>query len=139
MRTLRALVVDDEPDVREILSAFVRRHGFDVTSAEDGEKALQAVAERRPDAIFLDVMMPRMTGLQALERIREDDPDVPVVIVSANRDSETAEAALRLGAVNFVQKPFDKEEIGFVVRRIRAAIDEEADVAPVADLLQERR
>jgi len=139
MRTLRALVVDDEPDVREILAALIRRQGYEVTEARDGEEAVRARAEHRPDAIFLDVMMPKMTGLEALERIREEDPDVPVVIVSANRDEETAEAALRLGAVNFVQKPFDKEEIGFVVRRLRAAMDEEADVAAVGGLLQERR
>jgi CheY-like chemotaxis protein len=139
MRTLRALVVDDEPDVRSILAALIRRHGFEVTEGADGEEAVRVRAERRPDAIFLDVMMPKMTGLEALERIREEDPDVPVVIVSANHDEQTAEAALRLGAVNFVHKPFDKEEIGFVVRRLRAAMDEDADVAPVADLLQERR
>jgi CheY-like chemotaxis protein len=139
MRTLRALVADDEPDVRAILAALVRRQGFEVTEAQDGEEAVRVRATLRPDAIFLDVVMPRMTGLQALERIREEDPDVPVVIVSANKDPETAEEALRLGASNFVQKPFDKEEIGFVVRRLRAALDEEADVAAVADLVEERR
>jgi DNA-binding response OmpR family regulator len=138
-RTPTAIVVDDEPDVRGILAAIVARNGFEVTEGKDGEEAVRLASERRPDLIFLDVMMPKLTGLEALAQIREANPGVCVVLVSATASQEHAEEALRLGAVNFIQKPFDRREIGFVVQRIRAAIEEESDLQPVFDLLEERK
>jgi CheY-like chemotaxis protein len=131
--------VDDEADVRGILASLVAKHGFSVTEGKDGEEAVRLVAERRPDLVFLDVMMPKLTGLEALAQIREANPDVCVVLVSATASQEHVEEALRLGAVNFIQKPFDRREIGFVVQRIRTAIDEEADLQAVLGLLEERK
>jgi anti-sigma regulatory factor (Ser/Thr protein kinase) len=83
--------------------------------------------------------MPKKTGFEALSEIRDAEPDVPVVIVSAVDTPEASEQALRLGAVNFVRKPFDPEEIRFVVERIRGAMQEEADLRPTLRLLIERR
>jgi CheY-like chemotaxis protein len=132
-------VVDDEPDIRAVLAEIVRGQGFEVAEADNGADAVRLVGEKKPDLIFLDVMMPKMTGLEALAHIREVDPRVCVVVVSGTPEPEHLEEALRLGAVNFLHKPFDREEVAFVVRRLRAAVDEEADVLPVFDLLQERK
>ena len=134
-----ALVVDDHAENRMLLSKIVRRHGFDVAEGENGEDAVRLAAERHPDLILLDIEMPKKSGLEALEEIREEDPDVPVVIVSGANQPEICERALDLGAVNFIRKPFDPEEIRFVVERIRAALEEEADVLPTLRLLRERK
>jgi CheY-like chemotaxis protein len=136
---LLALVVDDQAENRRILARVLAKNGFDVVEGEDGTDAVRLAAERRPDVILLDVVMPRMTGFEALSEIRDADPDVPVVIVSAVDTPEASEEALRLGAVNFVRKPFDPEEIRFVVERIRGAMQEEADLRPTLRLLVERR
>jgi CheY-like chemotaxis protein len=134
-----ALVVDDQADNRRILSKILSKNGFDVVEGGDGVDAVRLASERHPDLILLDVRMPRMSGFEALEEIREADPDVPVVIVSAVDTPEASEEALRLGAVNFIRKPFDPEEIRFVVERIRGALQEEADLRPTLRLLVERR
>jgi CheY-like chemotaxis protein/anti-sigma regulatory factor (Ser/Thr protein kinase) len=136
---LLALVVDDHVENRRILSKILAKNGFDVVEGEDGTEAVRLAAERHPDLILLDIVMPKMSGFEALEEIREADPDVPVVIVSAVDTPEASEEALRLGAVNFVRKPFDPEEIRFVVERIRGAMQEEADLRPTLRLLIERK
>jgi CheY-like chemotaxis protein len=132
-------VVDDHAENRAVLAKIVRREGFEVVEGTDGEEAVALAAERAPDLILLDIAMPKKSGLQALEEIRERDRDVPVVIVSAVDQVEASEEALALGAVNFVRKPFDPQEIRFVVGRIRSALEEEADVVPTLRLLRERR
>ena len=134
-----ALVVDDHAENRAVLAKIVRREGFDVVEGADGAEAVALAAERAPDLILLDIAMPKKSGLEALEEIREHDRDVPVVIVSAVDQPAASEEALNLGAVNFVRKPFDVQEIRFVVGRIRGALEEEADVVPTLRLLRERR
>ena len=134
-----ALVVDDHAENRALLAKIVRREGFEVVEGADGEEAVRLAAERSPDLILLDIAMPKKSGLQALEEIREHNRDVPVVIVSAVDQPGASEEALNLGAVNFVRKPFDPQEIRFVVGRIRGALEEEADVVPMLRLLRERR
>ncbi len=91
-----------------------------------------------PDLIFLDLHMPRLDGLSALSKIRDNDPRVPVVIISSRTDSETTDRALSLGAVNLIHKPFDRLEIQFVLDRIYKAIEEEASMSDVIDLVERR-
>jgi CheY-like chemotaxis protein len=134
-----ALVVDDHAENRAMLAKIVKREGFEVIEGADGEEAVALAADRSPDLILLDISMPKKSGLEALEEIREHDRDVPVVIVSAVDQPEASQEALNLGAVNFVRKPFDPQEIRFVVGRIRGALEEEADVIPTLRLLRERR
>ena len=122
-----------------MLAALAERQGFDVALGADGREAVEATKRLRPDLIFLDVDMPRLDGLAALEEIREIDPHVPVVVVSAVAEPEVAEKALDLGAVNFLSKPFDVKEIRFVVDRIRMAISEETDTRSALPFLVERR
>jgi DNA-binding response OmpR family regulator len=136
---LLALVVDDEADSRAILAKVAERAGFRVVEGVDGAQAVALTREVRPDLILMDISMPRMTGLEALREIREMDPQVPVVIVTAADQPGAGAEALELGAVNFVLKPIDLREILFVVERIRAALREEEDLRPALNLLRERR
>ena len=134
-----ALVVDDEEDSRTILRRVAEKQGFRVVEGKDGVEAVALAQDLRPAMILMDIGMPRMNGLEALGAIREADPHVPVVIVSAAERPESGEQALDLGAVNFVLKPFDLREIRFVIDRIRAAIREEEDLRPALSMLVERR
>lgn len=133
-----ARIVDDDLGSRSVLATVAERQGCDVALGADGRDAVEAARRFRPDMIFLDVDMPRMNGLEALEEIRENDPHVPVVVVSAVDESEVAEKALELGAVNFVSKPFDVREIRFVIDRILGAIREGADLRDALPYLVER-
>ena len=133
-----ALIVDDDLGSRAALAAVAERQGFDIALGADGRDAVESARKLRPDLIFLDVDMPNLDGLSALEEIREINPHVPVVVVSAVEEPEVAEKALELGAVNFLSKPFDVKEIRFVVDRIRMAIEEEADTRSALPFLVER-
>lgn len=133
-----ALIVDDAPDTRTILRALATQRGFEVIEAEDGALALEAARSQRPDLILLDIRMPNMNGLEALEEIREEDPNVSVVIISGESDEATLEEALSLGATNFVHKPFDPEEVRFVLDRSFQTIEEEQDIQAVVKLVTRR-
>lgn len=107
------LVVDDHEDTAEIMATLVRRLGYEVTCAHSGEQVLQQMRETPMSLVLLDVMMPGMSGLQVLEKIRQDPAicNVPVVIHSAYCDPVTQSEALRLGAVAYLLKeylPFQK-------------------------------
>jgi CheY-like chemotaxis protein len=133
-----ALIAEDSATTRKILQRLAEERGFHVIEARDGQEAVDAAQAHRPDLIFLDIHMPNMNGLEALEEIRDRDPNVPVVIVSSSADPETSEEALALGAVNLIRKPFNREEIQFVLDRIYRMIEEEADIRDVLDLLDRR-
>ncbi len=131
-------MTEDSPETRLVLRKLCENRGFEVVEAADGEEGVRMARSRRPDLIFLDLWMPRLDGMSALSRIRDHDPTVPVVIVSAKSDSETTEEALSLGAVNLIRKPFDKQEIQFVLDQIYKAIEEQADIHDVLDLVDTR-
>jgi DNA-binding response OmpR family regulator len=117
----RVLVVDDEPIVREVLSRYLAREGFDVEAAEDGERALSAVERARPDVVILDLMLPRVDGLEVFRRMREAAPaPFPAVIMLTAKGEETDRiVGLELGADDYVTKPFSPRE---VVARVRAVL-----------------
>jgi DNA-binding NtrC family response regulator len=110
----RVLVVDDEQGVRESLRLLLRDR-YDVALAEDGEEALRRVASEAFDAVLLDVIMPGIDGLTALERIKGQRPELPVVIVTATRTVKTAVTAIKLGAFDYIEKPFDLDELRIVL------------------------
>ncbi len=110
----RVLVVDDEPGVRESLRLLLRDR-YDVVLAEDGEAALRRVGAEPLDAILLDVVMPGLDGLTVLERIKGQKPEMPVVIVTATRTVKTAVTAIKLGAFDYIEKPFDLDELRIVL------------------------
>jgi CheY-like chemotaxis protein len=103
----RVLVVDDEPHVADLLRDALIDFGYEVETALTGHDALTLVALYRPDVVLLDLFMPGMPGDVALERFREFDPTVPVIIVSGNQEEDVARATLAKGAFDYLQKPFN--------------------------------
>jgi len=118
------LVVDDEPMVREVLSAYLSRDGFTVSVAEDGSSALEQIEHDNPDLIVLDVMLPGTDGLSILSMVREQR-DTPVILLSARGDESDRVLGLELGADDYVVKPFSPRELATRVRTVlkRATIE----------------
>jgi two-component system, OmpR family, response regulator RegX3 len=114
----RILVVDDEPIVREVLTNYLAREGFDVSAASDGAEALHLIDETAPDVIVLDLMLPRISGLEVLRSINTDGGP-RVIILSAKASAEERIAGLDLGADDYVTKPYSPQE---VVSRVRAVL-----------------
>ncbi|MFZ5591516.1 MAG: response regulator [Bacillota bacterium] len=108
---LDVLVVDDQPGVRSLLQILVSEAGHAVRLAENGRQAVEEVKKKVPDLVFMDVRMPVMGGLEALERIKVMAPRVEVVLMSAFVADEAVESALAGGARNFLQKPFELQQV----------------------------
>jgi two-component system OmpR family response regulator len=115
----RLLVVEDEPNILELLSASLRYAGFHVTTAGSGGEALDRVRDVRPDLLVLDVLMPGLDGLSVLRQLRRHGVDVPVLFLTARDSTEDRITGLTLGADDYVTKPFSLEE---VIARIRAIL-----------------
>jgi nitrogen regulation protein NR(I) len=116
----RILVADDEQNLRRVLSAVFQREGYDVTAVEDGAEALKALAREEVHAVIADLKMPRMDGMALLRHITVEYPDLPVVIITAHGTVDTAVEALKLGAFDYITKPFEQEELRAVVRKALA-------------------
>ena len=112
-----ALVVDDEPEIRDILTQILETEGIRVISAPDGPLALQQIHFASPDAVLLDVRMPGLSGMDVLKKIRETDDDLPVVLVTAFADIHQAVEAVKEGAYDYLAKPFENTEVVRVTRR----------------------
>jgi response regulator of citrate/malate metabolism len=110
---IRVLVVDDDFMVAKVHGAFVgRTPGFTVVGvAHNGAAALDAVEELRPDLVLLDIHLPDLSGIEVLRRLRERQPDVDVLVISAAKEAETVRTALRGGVVNYLLKPFDQDAL----------------------------
>ncbi|PID54116.1 MAG: DNA-binding response regulator [Micrococcales bacterium] len=115
----RLLVVDDEPNIRELLSTSLKFAGFEVHMAADGQQALSMVEKVRPDLLVLDVMMPGLDGFGVTKRLRARGRDTPVLFLTAKDDVSDRVAGLTVGGDDYVTKPFSLEE---VVARIRAIL-----------------
>jgi len=114
----RVLVVDDEPMVRDVLARYLAKEGFTVDTAEDGEAALEAYDRTPPDLVLLDLMLPRIDGLEVFRRIRERGP-AAVIMLTAKGEETDRVVGLELGADDYVTKPFSPRE---VVARVRAVL-----------------
>ena len=112
----RVLVVDDEEIMRDVIPQLLKSVGYDVIVASNGEESLQLMEEQNIDLILLDLMLPGMGGLVALEKMLETDPEAIVVMITAYASVETAVKATRIGAFDFVTKPFQNEELLLVVK-----------------------
>lgn len=102
---LRALVVDDDPEVREFLADYLKENGFETAEAWDGEEAIRRIPEFPPHLVLLDVLMPGLSGLETFRRIKTLLPKTCVVMVSGHEDKDTAQRALEMGAVDYLLKP----------------------------------
>jgi len=116
---IRVLAVDDETSLTELLSMAMRYEGWQVTTANSGTTAVKAAREVRPDAIVLDMMLPDFDGLEVMRRIRSEDPDVPVIFLTAKDAVEDRIGGLTAGGDDYVTKPFSLEE---VIARLRALL-----------------
>jgi two-component system nitrogen regulation response regulator NtrX len=110
------LVVDDENSIVQTLSGILQDEGFEVISARDGESALQVVEEEAPDLVLLDISLPGMDGLEVLQQLKEHQPLLPIIMVSAYGNVENAVKATRLGAYDFIEKPPHADKIILTVR-----------------------
>ena len=113
----RALVVDDEPRMRRVLQILLEKIGLESRAAEGGEKALEIFGTEQIDLVLSDVKMAPMDGLEFLRRLRAVDAEVPVVILTAFGTISTAVEAMKLGAFDFILKPFDREALEIVIRK----------------------
>ncbi|HVH68480.1 MAG TPA: sigma-54 dependent transcriptional regulator [Gemmatimonadales bacterium] len=113
------LIVDDEQTLARSAKAFLVDHGYETEVAGSGEHALQLLGSLQPDVVFADVRLPGMNGLDLLKRIREFDPVIPVIVVTAYGSIEGAVEAMKLGAFDYVKKPVDLEELKLLADRAR--------------------
>jgi len=113
----QVLIVDDEPNLRKILSAQLSRDGYEVMTAEDGEQGLALLKEHHIDLVITDLKMPKVDGMTLLRKALELEPELPVVLITAHGTIDTAVEALKSGAFDFVTKPFDKDEVRQIVAK----------------------
>jgi DNA-binding response OmpR family regulator len=105
----KILVVDDEPEVRQLMEQFLTQRGYEVRIVENGQLALAALDTFMADVVLLDMHMPVMDGLETLKRLAVRSPSLPVIMVTVNDDIETTANLLQLGAADYVPKPFNLE------------------------------
>ena len=110
------LIVDDEIGARESLKIILKKD-YEVFLAKNAEEAFLQIKEHSPEVILLDIMLPDLNGLKVLERIKQNDPNIIVVMVTATTTQKTALEAKKFGAYNYVTKPFDINELRLVIAR----------------------
>ncbi|MDB5711057.1 MAG: sigma-54-dependent Fis family transcriptional regulator [Sphingomonas bacterium] len=117
--SLDILVVDDERDIRELVAGVLQDEGYDTRAAADSDAALDAISARRPSLVLLDVWLQgsRLDGLDLLDEIKRRDPSIPVLVISGHGNIDTAVAAIRRGAVDFIEKPFNADRLLLMVAR----------------------
>jgi two-component system OmpR family response regulator len=123
------LIVDDEENLRSMLAAALRHHGFTVTAAGNGREALRMMPEARPDLVVLDVMMPELDGFEVCRRLRADGDRTPVVFLTARDDTDDKVRGLTLGGDDYLQKPFSLDEL---VARVEAVLRRTSDGSSAA-------
>ena len=113
----RILVVDDEQDTREVFAELLQHWGYEVDQTSDGHDALKLAAEKRPDVIVSDLVMPKLDGLQLVRALREELPDTPVVIITGRGTIDAAVEAIREGVFDFVEKPLEPARLRVILQR----------------------
>ena len=137
------LIVDDEADIRDLVAGILEDEGFTTRTARDSDEALAEVSNRRPHMVFLDIWLQgsKLDGLQLLEKIKQVSPDMPVVMISGHGNIETAVAAIKRGAYDFIEKPFKADRLILVATRaletsrLKREVKELKQLAPAAGSL----
>src|SRR6202166_350516 len=113
------LIVDDEADIRELVAGILQDEGYLTRRAPDSDDALAAIAARRPNLVFLDIWLQgsKLDGLQLLDVVKHEHPELPVVMISGHGNIETAVAAIKHGAYDFIEKPFKADRLVLVAER----------------------
>lgn len=114
---MKILIADDELRLRKVIALYMRKCGHTVVEAENGEEAIELACQSDPDVIILDVMMPKMTGIEATKSIRQNDKlkNKPIVLLTANAGEADQKAGIDAGASNYMTKPFSPKELLEVV------------------------
>jgi DNA-binding response OmpR family regulator len=120
----KILIADDEPNIVISLEYLMQREGFDVSVARDGQEALRMLREQQPDLVLLDAMMPKLTGFEVLQQLREDGLELKVLMLTAKGRDTDIEKGRSLGADDYVVKPFSTREL---VERVRQLLEIEED------------
>ena len=115
MKPAKILVVDDELNMRLVLKAMLKKEGYEVATAADGQEALQILKEEKIAVVATDLKMPRLDGMGLLHRIMQDDPSLPVIILTAHGTVANAVDALKKGAFDYLTKPFEQDELKTVI------------------------
>lgn len=123
MDNKKVLIVEDDADVRSVLSVALQKHGFSVAEAEDGLKGLKYLESERPDVMLIDVMMPRLDGFSFVKavRYRQENRSIPVIFLTAKTDARSMIDGINVGAKFFLTKPF---QISDVVAKLNKALDD---------------
>ncbi|HEV8437768.1 MAG TPA: sigma-54 dependent transcriptional regulator [Methylomirabilota bacterium] len=116
MSAARVLIVDDEKSMRDLLTITLEKAGYDVTAADSGETAIDAIRKEGFDAIITDLRMPRVDGMQVLRAAKDASPDTAVIVVTALASTETAVEAMKLGAYDYITKPFKLDEVDLIIK-----------------------
>jgi DNA-binding response OmpR family regulator len=128
------LVVDDEPTIAEVVSRYLQRAGYEARIAGDGAEALATAADRRPDLVVLDLMLPKIGGLEVMRRLRDQDRGrLPIILLTAKGEESDRIVGLRLGADDYVVKPFSPAElvarVDAVLRRVDVPVEQQPTIA----------
>src|SRR5690242_16930644 len=133
--SLAILIIDDEPHLPYQLARFLRKHSYEVLIAPDGETGLKMLQSNVIDLVLLDLRLPQTGGLEVLASIQEVDEELPVVIITAYGDVQSAVAAMKLGAADYLLKGFDLDELLLIVQR---ALEKSAMSRELRQLRRER-
>ena len=134
--SLNAWIVDDDPSVRWVLEKALKQANIETRSFERAEHLLEAIDDDTPDVLITDVRMPGMSGIALLERLRGTLPDLPIIVITAHSDLESAVAAYKGGAFEYLPKPFDIDEAVELVRKAARANGKSGDAPePEADAI----
>ena len=129
MKRNKILVVDDEHLIRWSLEQNLKKQGYDVVTAGNGEDALRIAREEQPDLVLLDIQLPGISGIEVLEKLKELDEDILVIMVTAHGGLDIAVNAMRLGAYDYVSKPFNLDELSIIIRKSLETSDLKQEVA----------
>src|SRR5262249_8381323 len=134
------LIVDDEADIRDLVAGILQDEGYETRTARDSDDAMASIKTRRPNLLFLDIWLQgsRLDGLQLLDSVKVEHPDLPVVMISGHGNIETAVAAIKQGAYDFIEKPFKADRLVLVAdraletSRLKREVKELKQIAPHA-------
>lgn len=129
MKRSKILVVDDEHLIRWSLEQNLKKQGYEVVTAGNGEDALRIAREEQPDLVLLDIQLPGISGIEALEKLKEMDEDILVIMVTAHGGLDIAVNAMRLGAYDYVSKPFNLDELSIIIKKSLETSDLKQEVA----------
>src|SRR3974377_824615 len=137
------LIVDDEADIRDLVAGILEDEGYETRTAKNSDDALAAVGMGRPNLVFLDIWLQgsRLDGLQLLDALKQEHPELPIVMISGHGNIETAVAAIKQGAYDFIEKPFKADRLVLVAdraletSRLKREVKQLKQLAPMAATL----